>query len=323
MEAGFKAGVAVPVFVGDEVVAVMVFFMLKPHEGDERLIGLVSTVATQLGLVIQRKRAEEALEKAHDELREAFDTLEMTQAAAITSEKLAAVGRLTAGVCHEILNPLNFITLCLQRLRNDPDHDPELAEDLRGIQEYSNRIVDITQALLSFSRQHTPERHPIDLNEVLSGTLTLLEHDMKLQNISVELNLAEDLPPILADKGQLHQVLLNLLTNASDFMPKGGRITLSTAEVEPLFEDKGKAVEIRVEDTGPGIAPEDLDKLFEPFFTTKPVGEGTGLGLSICQGIIEAHGGVIWAENAPDGGGAVFIIHLNVEGVDVEQDISS
>ncbi|MEE9304919.1 MAG: ATP-binding protein, partial [bacterium] len=181
----------------------------------------------------------------------------------------------------------------------------------------------ITRDLLSFSRQRTPERRSINLNDTVTKTLALLEYDLKLQNISLELNLAEGLPSIQADEDQLRQVVLNLLTNARDVMPKGGRLVLGTAGVEPLFADKEGAVELRVEDTGPGIASEDMDKLFEPFFTTKPVGEGAGLGLSICQGIVEAHGGIIWAENVP-GGGAAFIIHLNVEGENnAEQNLSS
>ena len=259
-----------------------------------------------------RREAEQALREAHDELKEAYDTLERTQATAIASEKLAAVGRLTAGVSHEVLNPLNVINLVIQRLLDDPDIDPSLAEDLRGIEKQADRIVKISQDLLSFSRQRTPERRSIDLNEAVRRTPALLEYDLKLQNIDVEMNLAEDLPLILADEGQLQQVILNLLTNARDVMPKGGRLVLRTAEVEPLFADRERAVELRVEDTGPGISPGEMDKLFEPFFTTKPVGEGTGLGLSVCQGIVEAHGGVIWAENVSDGG-AAFIVHLNVE----------
>ena len=248
--------------------------------------------------ITDRVRVKEALEKAH--------------ASAIAAEKLAAVGRLTAGVSHEVLNPLNIIMLIIQRLLDEPDIHPELAKNLRTIEEQSNRIVKIAQGLLYFSRHRPPERREMDLNETVRRTLDLLEYDLRLQNIDVERKLAEDLPFILADENQLGQVVLNLLTNAQDVMPKGGRLVLGTAVAEPVFADWEKAVELRVEDTGPGIPPEHIDKLFEPFFTTKEEGKGTGLGLSICQGIVEAHGGTIWAENAP-GGGAAFIVHLNVE----------
>ncbi len=138
----------------------------------------------------------------------------------------------------------------------------------------------------------------------------------------MELKLAEGLPTIMADQDQLQQVVLNLLTNARDVMPKGGRLVLSTAEIEPLFADKERTLEFRIEDTGPGISPEHMDKLFDPFYTTKEEGKGTGLGLSICQGIIESHGGVIWAENVP-GGGAAFIVQLNEARNNAEQNLSS
>ncbi len=127
---------------------------------------------------------------------------------------------------------------------------------------------------------------------------------MMLQNISLELKLDGGLPPVSADQGQLQQVVLNLLTNAKDAMPDGGQLVLSTKAVE---NNGKKFVELRVEDSGSGIAADHMDKIFDPFFTTKPEGEGTGLGLSICQGIVEAHGGSIRAENIPEGGAALVI----------------
>ena len=125
----------------------------------------------------------------------------------------------------------------------------------------------------------------------------------------MELALSEGLPPVSADQGQLQQVVLNLLTNAKDAMPDGGRLVLSTKTVE---NNGKKFVELWVEDSGSGIAADHMDKIFDPFFTTKPEGEGTGLGLSICQGIVEAHGGSIRAENIPEGG-AAFVIQMGSE----------
>ncbi|MDV2496216.1 MAG: ATP-binding protein [bacterium] len=321
LDHGVVSGLSVPMVAADFFVfGVMGVHTTQRRDFSEDDVRFLESVANVVTTAVLRKRVEEALREAHLELQQAYDTLEQTQAAAIVAEKMAAVGRLTAGVSHEVLNPLTTINLVLQRLLDDPDIDPLLAEDLRGIEEQADRIVKVSQGLLSFSRQGKPERCPIELNEVVTKTLTLLEYDLKLQNIDVEMNLAEDLPLILADEDQLQQVILNLLTNARDVMPKGGRLVLSTAEVEPLFADRERAVELRVEDTGPGIPPEHMDKLFEPFFTTKPEGGGTGLGLSICQGIIESHGGVIRAENVP-GGGAAFIVHLNMEGEHAEQDL--
>ena len=129
----------------------------------------------------------------------------------------------------------------------------------------------------------------------------------------MEPKLAEELPPISFDQDQIQQVVLNLLTNAKDAMPDGGRLVLST---DTIKENGEEFVEFRIEDSGPGITPEHLEKLFDPFFTTKDEGEGTGLGLSICRGIIETHGGTIWAKNGTDGG-ALFVVRLAVEGVKV------
>jgi len=263
--------------------------------------------------VRERKRAEEELSQSHEELRKthealrkSFESMELTQAQLVASEKLAAVGRLTAGVSHEILNPLNIITLSLQLMIEDPDSHPATTEQLQVLEDQAHRIAKITQNLLYFSRQTEPERRQVDLGEIVTQTLGLLERELTLDNIELDLNLAERLPPVSADQHQLQQVVLNLLTNARDAMPKGGRLSLSTEAVQT---DGRKFVELRVEDTGPGIAPGHLNKLFDPFFTTKDEGEGTGLGLSICQGIIEAHGGSIRAENGPEGG-AAFVVRL-------------
>ena len=231
----------------------------------------------------------------------------------IRSEKMASVGLLTAGVSHEILNPLNVIILRLHTLIGNPDTPPEVTRYLRIMEKHANRITKITRDLLSFSRQGEPERHLIDFNESVKRTLSLVEHGLRIQNIEVESKLSDELPPILADQDQLQQVVLNLLTNAKDAMPDGGRLVLST---ESVLENGEQFVEFRVEDTGPGITPEHMEKLFDPFFTTKDEGKGTGLGLSICQGIIETHGGTIWAKNGTDGG-ASFVVRLAAEGVKI------
>ena len=229
----------------------------------------------------------------------------------IRAEKMAAVGLLTAGVSHEILNPLNIIILRLQTLIGNPDTPPEVTRYLRIMEKHANRITKITRDLLSFSRQREPERRLIDFNESVKRTLSLVEHGLRIQNIEVEPKLSDELPPVLADQDQLQQVVLNLLTNAKDAMPDGGRLVLSTEAVQTNGQ---MFIELRVEDTGEGIAPEDLENLFDPFFTTKDEGKGTGLGLSICQGIVDAHGGSIWAENVPDGG-AAFVVRLGTEDV--------
>ena len=290
-----KDGSQIPVLISASI--------LYDEEGEE-----VGTVGFNKDLR-ERKRSEEELRERHEELKQSYDALERAQASIVAAEKLAALGRLTAGVSHEILNPLTIITMSLQLMTSDPETPPEIARQLRVLDEQAHRINKITQELLYFARQREPERLLLDFNDTLQRTLGLLARDLHLQNIAVELTLAEGLPPLLADQDQLQQVILNLLTNARDAMPKGGRLSLSTKSVQTNGQ---KFVELRVEDTGEGIAPEHLENLFDPFFTTKPVGEGTGLGLSICQGIVEAHGGSIRAENLPEGG-AAFVVRLGME----------
>lgn len=258
----------------------------------------------------ERKKSEEELKAAHEELRRAYDKLERAQASAPTTEKLATLGRLTASVSHEILNPLNVITMNLFMLINDTDTPQGILKDLRDMDEQAKRIVKIAQDFLYFSRQRPPERTRLDFNETVKRAFNLLEHELKLGNVEVKMNLYEKLPPVYADKDQIQQVVLNLLTNARDAMSHGGRLAISTGEVQ---EDYGRFVEFRVEDTGAGIPPESMDKIFEPFFTTKAEGKGTGLGLAICKGIVESHSGSIWTENVP-GSGAAFVVRLNAQG---------
>jgi len=289
-----KDGSQIPVLISASI--------LYDEEGEE-----AGTVGFNKDLR-ERTQAEEERRQAHEELKQAYEAMERTQAQLVRSEKLASVGKLTAGVSHEILNPLNIIMMSLQLMIKDPDSHPATTDQLRILQEQADRIAKITQNLLYFSRQREPERRRIDLGEIVTQTLGLLERELTLDNIELDLKLAEGLPPVSADQHQLQQVVLNLLTNARDAMPKGGRLSLS---IEAVQTDGKKFVKLRVEDTGEGIAPEHLGKLFDPFFTTKGEGEGTGLGLSICQGIVDSHGGSIRAENVP-GGGAAFIVRLAV-----------
>ena len=303
---GLKTYVGHPVICfGQSVGSLCVVYQddVELDESAERYMGIL---ATAIGIEEERKRAEEELKQAHEGLKGAYERLEETQQQLIRSEKLASVGQLTAGISHEILNPLNIITLSLQLMIEDSDTSVEMASQLRILKEQAERIDKITQNLLYFSRQREPERRRIDLSEIAKQTILLLESDLRLRDIDVELRLTEELLPILADENQLQQVILNLLTNARDAMPEGGRLILSTKVVECYGQC---FVELRVEDTGEGIAPEHINKLFDPFFTTKAVGEGTGLGLSICHGIIESHGGSIRSENI-SGGGAAFIVRL-------------
>lgn len=315
----YPSCIALPLKNGRQVLGTLNVCSQEPNAFDTEEIALLEELSADLAYGVttlrtrdEHQRAEEELRQAHETLQNAYEKLEKAKAVATASEKLASVGRLTAGVSHEILNPLNGIVINLHYLLSDEETPPKVAEELKEMLTQAGRISKISQDLLSFARQRLPERHLLDLNETLIQTLGLLEHEFRLTNIDVELRLADDLPPVSADKDQLQQVILNLLSNSRDAMPSGGQLTLETAEVPSLFSEGGRLVEFRLTDTGPGIPPEHMDRIFDPFFTTKEEGQGTGLGLSVCQGIVENHGGTIWTENAP-GGGSVFVVRLEVE----------
>jgi two-component system, NtrC family, sensor kinase len=208
------------------------------------------------------------------------------------AEKLAAVGRLAAGVVHEINNPLATIAACAEALEQRIDEGAfaasESAEDLSEylglIKSEAFRCKSITTGLLDFSRVRTGDRLMIDAAAVVRSAVNLIAHQKRGDRIEIILDLPEDLPLVNADGGQLQQALIALATNAIDAMPQGGDLTFRA------FAGSDRLT-LEVADTGTGIPPEDLSKIFEPFFTTKEVGKGTGLGLAVCYGIISEHGG--------------------------------
>ncbi len=208
------------------------------------------------------------------------------------AEKLAAVGRLAAGVVHEINNPLATIAACAESLEkrieegafgNSPDAD-DLREYLGLIRDEAFRCKSITNGLLDFSRLRAGQRVPVDMTEVIKGTARLVTHQQRGDNIRIEIEAEDNLPVVLGDVGQLQQAVVALATNAIDAMPDGGTLTLRTTHAGPR-------VLVQVKDTGLGISPENMTKIFDPFFTTKDVGRGTGLGLAVCYGILSDHGG--------------------------------
>ncbi len=208
------------------------------------------------------------------------------------AEKLAAVGRLAAGVVHEINNPLATIAACAesleQRVEEGAFADCEAIDDLEEylglIKSEAFRCKSITTGLLDFSRVRTGERNLIDIGEILRSSANLLSHQKRGDNIKIELEIPDVLPQIKADGGQMQQAVIALATNAIDAMPDGGTLTLAASS-------RGNRVSIEVRDTGVGIPTDDMSKIFEPFFTTKEIGKGTGLGLAVCYGIITDHGG--------------------------------
>ncbi len=224
----------------------------------------------------------------------------------IQSDKLSALGQLVAGVAHELNNPLTSISGYAQLLLRNRTLNDEIRADLEQIRQQAERAGRIVRNLLMFAREHKPERLATQINEVIQSTLALQVYQLRVDNITVQLDLDPELPSTVADPHQLQQVLLNLITNARQAMNERGSgiLTIRTRRHEAA---DGRYIEISISDNGVGIPAQYLDKVFNPFFTTKPVGQGTGLGLSICYGIIQEHQGQIWIESREGVGTTVFI----------------
>jgi two-component system NtrC family sensor kinase len=233
-----------------------------------------------------------------------------SERAVARAEKLAAVGRLAAGVVHEINNPLATIAACAESLEKriaegafaESSEIEDLKEYLGLIRDEAFRCKQITHGLLDFSRLRAGNRVPVNLADTIKMTARLVTHQQRGDNIQIEIETMKNLPVILGDEGQLQQAVVALATNAIDAMPEGGTLTLRAAP-------SGPNVRIEISDTGVGISPENLTKIFDPFFTTKDVGRGTGLGLAVCYGIVSEHGGRLDVRSTV-GVGTTFTISL-------------
>ncbi len=227
----------------------------------------------------------------------------------VQADKLVLLGQLSAGVAHEIRNPLAAVNLNLQIFkRNIPENAPEfdyVNTALQGVERIS-RIVEVT---LNFSRPTIPDVKEVNLNSLIPTTLELVASVLKRKEITVELQLQDDLPLVAADEKQLQQVFVNLITNSADAIKTKGNIIIKTYLEAGLKHNEGEMVVVSIADNGIGITPEDLSKIFNPFFTRKP--DGTGLGLPITQRILHQHGGVIDVESKV-GVGTTFYVKLPV-----------
>ncbi len=230
------------------------------------------------------------------------------QRAARQADKLAALGTLSAGIAHEINNPIGIISSRVEVMLLEAEAGELAAEtrkDLEVILRHAHRVAAITQGLLSFARQSSGIRGPVNLNRVTEEILQLVQKDMSRAHVRVTMKLDEHLPSIVADSIAIGQVLLNLLTNARGAMPAGGEITIESTHLVA-----SRSVRLVVRDTGAGIAPEILPKIFDPFFTTKP--DGTGLGLSISHGIVHDHHGTL-SVRSEVGRGTTFTLTLPLD----------
>ena len=244
------------------------------------------------------------------EILKVHQELEAAQAQLVHSDKIASLGRMSAGVAHEINNPLAGILIYAELLQRDLAADAVHRENIEVIINQTMRCQQIVHRLLDFSRQSLGERKLFDANDIIHRCVELISHQAFFHNIKVIQELDPFLPQIVGDPGQLQQVFTNLLLNAADAMNGQGQITIASRPMP-----QGDGIILTFTDTGCGIPPEIRDKIFEPFFTTKPPGKGTGLGLSIVYGVIQRHGGTITADS-PREGGTTFTIRLPLEARD-------
>ena len=225
-----------------------------------------------------------------DKLMKAYDELQRAQQQLIQSEKLAALGRFSAGVAHEVKNPLAIILSGVDCLRDQVGSNADAAASLDIIDRSVQRADTIVRDLLKFARPSELQAEPADPAGLVDGTVELLTHSGSLKGVELAKDYRHGAARVRVDKNQLQQVLLNLMMNAIEAMPDGGSLRLATSAAE----EGGRTVcRITVADTGTGIAPEHLPRLFEPFHTTKRDKKGTGLGLSISKTIVESHGGTL------------------------------
>jgi PAS domain S-box-containing protein len=215
------------------------------------------------------------------------------------SEKLSALARISAGIAHEIGNPLTSISSYVQILR-EMDHDDFTKESLDTVAKHINRIADIVRQMSSFSKMRTSDLRHHDARELVDMTLDLVKYDKRMKGITISVDIAETMPPVRVDETQMIQVLMNIILNAADAMTNGGILEIRAKELED-------EVEISVADSGSGIPSEDMEKIFDPFFTTKE--KGTGLGLAVSYNIIKSYQGDILVENRPEGG-TMFRVRL-------------
>jgi two-component system NtrC family sensor kinase len=266
----------------------------------------LSVSLNQMAKELDRERTELESwnERLETKVMERTEELKKINEQLFRSEKLASLGKLAAGVAHEINNPLTGVLTNSSLMLEDLKEDDPMREDVQVIVNETIRCREIVKRLLDFARQTKPQKKLTNINSLIENIILLVRNQTSFRNINIQKSLNEDIPIIMADLDQIQQVFINLILNASEAMPKGGELYIASR-----FSKNMDYIEVEFKDSGCGISAKDSEKIFDPFYTTKE--HGTGLGLSISYGIIERHGGNITVDSA-EGKGTTFIIHLPV-----------
>jgi two-component system, NtrC family, sensor kinase len=273
-----------------------------------RKSGDVIPISLNAAIVYEKDTEAATIGFFHD-LREQIqmkNKLEQTQVQLLQAEKMSSLGKLAAGVAHQLNNPLGGITLFTKLVMEEHQHEEPVMEDLRRILKDAQRCRDTVKELLEFARQTRQEMRLHDINRAITRTLFLLENQTLFQNIAIEKHLSENLPQVPGDIQQLNHLFMNIILNAAQAMEGQGKLTVKTS-----LSTMENQVRIEISDSGPGIPDDVMPHIFDPFFTTKEEGKGTGLGLSMAYGIVQSHGGKIWAESK-SGEGTTFIVDLSL-----------
>ncbi len=261
-----------------------------PFLKEERI--LIEALAREISLIVIRKRAEEEKFRLQEQLRHA--------------DRLATIGQLSAGVAHELNEPIGSVLGYSQLIYKHPDLPSQIKQDAEKIMKASLHAREVVKKLMLFARQTPPKKIRVNLNRVVEEGLYFLESRCEKEGIKVVCSLSENLPEVTADPAQLTQVLVNLVVNSIQAMPKGGELTVQTKALN-------ESVLLIVKDTGVGMSENVMNKIFLPFYTTKDVGRGTGLGLAVVHGIVTSHEGAIHV-TSKEGQGTTFKIQLPLKG---------
>jgi len=299
---------------------------LQPYSGSLNTLLLIVAAAVTLffnrswQIYQQIVTDKQALQTAHAEVLDLNETLEKRvqertdalvqhEKQMAHADRLASIGQLSAGIAHEINNPLGIIQGYTQLLlRNEPE-GTQKHEDLTTILKHAKNCKAIVEDLLNFARRSKPTAEVVDIHEVIDDALIFLEHRSKTPAVEINKQYQADIPSLRIDEKKIKQVLINLVMNAKHAVGEKGRIAIHTE-----YAPDAQQVLIRIKDSGYGIESKHLKRIFDPFFTTKPTGEGTGLGLAVSYGIVKSHGGDIEVDSTP-GSGTEFRVLLPANGI--------